>query len=272
VNGPNPLLEFFKRGEVARDVRLLAAQGALAPRAHEQLAILVLLLDDADQEIRETARATLDTIPHETIAAFLARSDVSLALREFFADRGVYPAEGAVEEAGAEEPFVDTTSAEESLVDATDTSDESLLGEEGGEERRRESITQKLQKMSFTERLKAAVKGTREMRAILVRDTNKMISVAVMSSPKLTEQEVEGISRMASVSEDVLRIIAHNRNWMKNYKVALGLAKNPKTPLAISMNLIGRLNNQDLTQLSMDRNVPEPLRIAARKKVVANRI
>ena len=60
--GPTPLLDFFKRGEVARDVRLLAAQGALAPRAHEQLAILVLLVDDPDAEIRATADETLHNV------------------------------------------------------------------------------------------------------------------------------------------------------------------------------------------------------------------
>ena len=72
---------------------------------------------------------------------------------------------------------------------------------------------------AFTERLKAAMKGSREMRAILIRDPNKMISAAVLSSPKVTEPEVAGFARMASVSEDVLRIIGHNRAWMKNYSV-----------------------------------------------------
>ena len=93
MSGPTPLLDFFKRGEVARDVRLLAAQGALAPRAHEQLAILVLLLDDRDPEIRTTADATIDRIPVESLTAFLARSDVPIDLREFFADRGIFPDE-----------------------------------------------------------------------------------------------------------------------------------------------------------------------------------
>src|SRR6185369_10748742 len=88
-----PLLDFFRRGEVARDVRLLAAQGALAPRAHEQLAILVFLLEDPDAEIREVADATLARIPIEALQAFLGRSDVPIGLREFFADRGVFPAE-----------------------------------------------------------------------------------------------------------------------------------------------------------------------------------
>ena len=73
--------------------------------------------------------------------------------------------------------------------------------------------------MGFTERLKAAMKGTREMRAILIRDPNKMIAAAVLSSPKLTEPEVEAFARMANVSEEVLRIIGSNRAWTKNYGV-----------------------------------------------------
>ena len=251
-----PLFDFFKRGEVARDVRLLAAQGGLAPRAHEQLSILVFLLDDADPEIRQTADLTLSQIPAGPLSAFLGRSDVSVGLREFFADRGIFPAETAAEEA-------DTP-----LIDA-DAADEALFGEEEGEAL--ESLVQRLAKMGFSDRLKAATKGSREMRAVLVRDPNKMIAAAVMSSPKLTDGEVEGIARMASVSEDVLRIIGSNRAWMKNYKIAAALPRNPKTPVALSMNLLSRLNDRDLAQLSIDRNVPEPVRIAARKKVVAGK-
>jgi len=96
-----------------------------------------------------------------------------------------------------------------------------------------------------------------------------MISSAVLSSPKLAEPEVEAFAKMANVSEDILRIIASNRAWMKNYGIVHSLTKNPKTPLGMSLNLLSRLNGRDLAQLSVDRNVPESLRIAARKKVVA---
>jgi len=253
--GPTPLLDFFKRGEVARDARLLAAQGALAPRAHEQLAILVLLLEDSDPEIRQVANDTLNRIPVETLKTFLARSDVPVGLREFFGDRGVFPAEIPTIEVEADDPLIDTSPA---------------VAEEDEKETDRDSVVQKLAKMGFTERLKAAVKGTREMRAILIRDPNKMISSAVLASPKVTEQEAAGFARMASVSDEVLRAIGNNRAWMKSYAVVVGLAKNPKTPLAMSMNLLSRLQDRDVQSLSVDRNVPEPLRIAARKKVVAN--
>jgi hypothetical protein len=75
---------------------------------------------------------------------------------------------------------------------------------------------------------------------------------------------------MQNVSEDVLRIIGSNRAWLKSYGVVLALAKNPKTPLSMSMSLMTRLTSRDLVKLGVDRNVPEALRIAARKKIVAS--
>jgi hypothetical protein len=250
------LLDFFKRGEVARDVRMLAAQGTLAPRAHEQLAILVLLLEDPDQEIRQVADATLSSIPIEALQTFLGRSDVSIGLREFFGDRGVFPAEIPAIEVDIDEPLIDLAPLEGDADEDTEAD--------------RESIVQQINQMGFTDRLKAAMKGTKEMRAILIRDPNKMISAAVLSSPKVTNQEAAGFARMASVSEDILRAIGHNRAWMKSYNVVVGLVRNPKTPVAMSLNLLPRLQDRDVQSLSVDRNVPEPLRIAARKKVVAN--
>jgi hypothetical protein len=255
VIAPTPLLDFFKRGEVPRDVRLLAAAGVLAPRAYEQLEILVLLVDDADGEIRETAEQTLARIPLAVLEAFLGRSDVSIGLREFFADRGIFPAEIPTIEVPPDEPLIEAPPADplEDLEQAGET---------------RESSTQKLTQMGFTERLRAALKGTREMRSILIRDPNKMIASAVLSSPKVSESEIESFARMANVGEDVLRVIGSNRAWLKHYGVVVGLTKNPKTPLGMSLNLMSRLNDRDLTMLSVDRNVPEPLRGAARKKVL----
>jgi hypothetical protein len=255
---PTPLLDLFRRGEVAPDVRLMAARGVLAPRAYEQLQILLLLLEDPDLQIRTIASETLNRIPAAPLRAFLARSDVPMSTREFFANRGVFPAETAASE--ADEPLIDTEPAPEIETGGKGESDE----------QRRVSINQQIAVMSFTDRLKAASKGSREMRSILIRDPNKLICATVLSSPKMTTQEIEGISRMANVAEEVLRIIGSNRAWTKNYGVAVGLTKNPKTPLTLSLHMMARLNDKDLVKLSMDRNVPEQLRIAARRKVVSS--
>ena len=105
----SPLLDFFKRGEVARDVRLLAASGALAPRALDQVSLLAILTDDGDAEVRATAEATLKKIPDESMAAFLGRSDVPEGLREFFRARGIEPLPGG--DAG-DEPLIDAEPAD----------------------------------------------------------------------------------------------------------------------------------------------------------------
>ena len=259
MSGPTPLLDFFKRGEVARDARLLAAQGALAPRAYEQLAILVLLVDDPDPTISRTADETLKRIPEGALRAFLARSDVSISLREFFGDRGVFPSEIP--------PIVLPEDENQPLIDAE--TDDTMPDAVGDEVADRSSVIQQLADMTFTQRLKAAVQGSREMRAILIRDTNKMISAAVLSSARVTPQEVEGYARMANVGEEILRIIGNTRAWVKNYGVVVALTKNPKSPIALSLNLMTRLHDRELQMLSVDRNVPDPLRVAARRRVIA---
>ncbi len=248
----SPLVEFFKRGEVARDVRLLAAEGTFAPRPHDQIALLALLSDDADLEVAATANRTLDSLPEGPLRAFLARADVPAPMRDFFAARGVLPA--AVPAVEAEAPLVDAAPDAAAVV-------ETLAAPDAEEE------TQVLASLPIVERMKLAMKGTKGQRAQLIRDSNKLVAAAVLSSPKLTESEVEAFAKMANVSEDTLRTIATNRTWTKNYGVIAGLTRNPKTPAAISMQMLQRLNERDLKMLSIDRNVPEAVRLAARKFV-----
>jgi hypothetical protein len=248
-----PLLDMFRRGEVARDIRLLAARGALAPRVHEQLGLLVLLVGDNDPEVAAAAEGTLAVIPTPSLAAFLGRSDAPGELRTFFGARGIEPLAGVPIEDDA--PLVDVAPDVPPPPDAEDE----------------RSALQRIASMNVAQRLSLAMKGTREERAILIRDPNKIVGAAVLSSPKLTDTEVESIARMATISDELLRIIAHTRAWMKNYQVVVALTKNPKTPVAISMNLLSRLNDRDLRMLSSDRNVADILRLTARKKVVIDR-
>jgi len=250
-----PMLDFFRRGEVARDVRMLAAQGAIAPRAVEQLGILMVLTGDADPEIRDTAERTLQTLPVDVLASFIARADIPTDLREFFYKRGV-PA-GATPAPDSEEPLLDT--------------DETGLGFDAGEGTDAEkqlTFQQRLANMTVPEKVKCATKGTREMRSILIRDPNRMVAAAVLSCPKVNDAEIESFAKMGNVSEEILRTIATSRAWTKNYGTLLALTKNSKTPVALSMNLMVRLNEADVKRLSTDRNVPEALRVAARKRVV----
>ena len=252
-----PLIDFFRRGEVASDVRLMAAQGALAPRAQEQLALLVLLSDDPDPEIARETAATLDALPVEAVRNFLARPDVPDEMRQFFAARGIEPAEGVT---------VDASTFDEPLLDNLLLSD--LPQEPGPADPEHKSISS----LSVLERMKLAMKGTREQRSVLVRDSNKLVAAAVLSSPKINEAEIESFTKMGNVTEDVLRIIGQNRAWTKNYAIILGLCKHPKTPPAIAMSFVQRLNEKDLKALTTDRNAKEGLRLLAKKMITKGKV
>jgi hypothetical protein len=102
---------------------------------------------------------------------------------------------------------------------------------------------------------------------VLVRDPNKLVSVSVLSSPKVTESEVESFAKMSNVSEEVLRIIGSNRAWVKNYGVIAALTKNPKTPLGISMKFVQRLTERDLKLIALDRNLQVPLKLIVKKRL-----
>src|SRR6185436_15322130 len=131
----------------------------------------------------------------------------------------------------------------------------------------RPATVQRIAALNVAQRLALAMKGTREERAVLIRDPNKIVAVAVLSSPKITETEVTSIAKMASISEEILRIIGNTRAWMKSYTVTSSLVRNPKTPIAVSMNLLQRLNDKDLKMLVTDRNIPDVVRTAAKKKI-----
>jgi hypothetical protein len=247
----SPLLDSFKRGEVSREVRLLAAQGDVAPRAGEQLELLVMLTGDADPEVAAQAERTIESIPAEKLSAVLA-GDVSEEARARFAARGIQPG-GTPPEGDA--PLVGGGSE----------------GEEAPPDEDQQSALQRISGLTVAKRIALAMKGNREERAILIRDPNRIVTAAVLSSPKMNDTEVASIAKMQNVSEDVLRTIAHNRAWLKNYSVVLAVVKNPKTPVALSMNLMVRLSEKDLKLLSTDRNVPDALRTQARRKMVVEK-
>jgi hypothetical protein len=124
----------------------------------------------------------------------------------------------------------------------------------------RVSMINRILKMGMKDRVKLAAKGDREARNILVRDPNRIVAQAVIMNAKITEQEVEKIAAMRSVPEDVLRQIAINRSWARNYSIMHKLAQNPRTPISNAMTILTRLQLRDLQALTKSRNVSEAVR------------
>ncbi len=130
-----------------------------------------------------------------------------------------------------------------------------------------QSLLQRVTKMSVMQRIKLAYGGNREERLYLVRDKNRLVSTAVLKSPKTSDADAEAIACMKSVSEDVLRAVSMKREWMRKYSIVVSLVKNARAPIDVTVPLVARLTDKDQKALAGDKNVPEAVRALARRAV-----
>lgn len=148
--------------------------------------------------------------------------------------------------------------------------------EEGGEvepagepltEEQELGLVARIALMTVVQRIRLAFRGNREERLFLIRDNNRLVSTAVLKSPKTRDGDAEAIAGMKNVSEDVLRAIAQRRDWVRKYGIMAALVKNPRSPIDATLNLVPRLTARDQKLLASDRNVPEAIRATARRLV-----
>ncbi len=129
------------------------------------------------------------------------------------------------------------------------------------------NLFQTIQAMSVSEKLDLARKGSKEARSILIRDANKLVQLAVIQSPKITEGEVLMIANNRQINEEVLKHVAINREWLKNYQVRVALANNPKTPLPEALRQVAYLKARELTQLAKSKSVARALAVVAEQRL-----
>jgi hypothetical protein len=156
-------------------------------------------------------------------------------------------------------PVVDEPEAAESRLDIEKMALE-LEADEIDLPADRMPVYQQIALMSVKDRVMLAIRGTREARMILVRDPNRLVAGAVIRNPRITDNEIESVTAMKTVSEEVLRLIASSRSYTKSYVIIHNLVRNPRTPIAISMGFLNRIQSKDLRQLSTNKNVPDVIR------------
>lgn len=122
------------------------------------------------------------------------------------------------------------------------------------------TLIRRIMFMSARDRIKLARKGDREARSILIRDPNRVVAAAVINNPRISDKEAENIATMRTVSAEVLRLIALNRNWARSYTIIHNLVRNPRAPIPTVIGILPRIRMKDLQHLSQNRNVSEAVR------------
>ncbi len=169
------------------------------------------------------------------------------------------PAEGEAPPEGEAAP-ADDTAAPRVMSEEEERSYEEAL--------KKTPSFQKIMKMNVAERLQLAMKGNAEERAILIRDTARMVAQAVLKSPKLSDNEITSFAAMRNIHEEVLRVIASKKEWTKTYSTVHALVRNPKTPPGLTLQFLARLGNRDLKVVMGDKNIPELVRRQARNMFI----
>ncbi len=143
-----------------------------------------------------------------------------------------------------------------------------LLRELGLDSDEAKSLYNLIKQMTIGERLKLALKGGRDARMILIRDSNKLIQRFVLENPRLTEDEVSGLCKNRNTDSEVLRAVGDNREWTRNYQIRLALAQNPKTPIGIALHWVGTLVERDVRLLAKSKNVSSSVVTKARRLLI----
>jgi hypothetical protein len=159
--------------------------------------------------------------------------------------------------------------AQEALVDAS-TQDTHRLDEDTGEEVVEDKflpLHARLAAMTTSQRIRRAQVGTPAERLLLVRDPNRLVAAAAVKSPSIQENEVVRISASRNVSEDVLRIIAMDREWTRSHQIKVNLVQNPRTPFAFASKLLPHLREHELKAIAKSKNVAGAVVQAARQQL-----
>ncbi len=132
------------------------------------------------------------------------------------------------------------------------------------DEQKKVNITQRIMKMSVSEKIKLATLGNKEARTLLLRDSNKLVCLAAATSPRITDGEIHALANSRTVNADVLRLIYSSREYLKTYAIKISLVKNPKVPLPTALKMMYTLQEKDIKELSRDRNVPQTIQSQAK--------
>jgi hypothetical protein len=293
-----PRVAHIVSGRGGRDEQWKAVRGELDLSDLERFTLLVYFAQSKDAELTRAARQILDGFPAEGLRSLASDASLHPALLVFLARRyarrhGLHDLlvtnpslpeslrrslESAAQKSGSELSDDEASSSTDDKPDDRTGRGEAAQEEQQSEEESESdepeapenlSKFQMTMHMGVAEKIKAAMTGDKEWRGLLIGDTNKLVSSAVLKNPRITEKEVQTIARNKATNEELIRIIMLNREWMKIYSIKLALVMHPRTPLGNALRFMGGLTEKDLKNLGKSREVSPVISNNARRLLMA---
>jgi len=240
--------------------KMKAISGGVAASPMERATLLFFLCHDKNQEIKSAALSAMRALSQAVVDELYASPAIHPRMLELL--QKLYPVATPAETAEDDSVESGEELEEESEEDATPS------GEEEKEEEEYRSKYQQAQTMGVGEKIKMALTGDKEWRSLLIKDSNKLVNGAVVKNPRITEPEILTISKSVIQNDEILRIICHNKEWVKNYEIRKALVLNNKTPLPVAIRFMGFLTEKDLATIAKSKNVSSVLTNNARRMLL----
>jgi len=270
----NPYLKSDQSSAIASLLNTSQTEPLLVPAEDVELQVDEAVAAPVVEPVHESAPAASDEVgevPDETVSAYLAEHATEIAADQ---NKPFQPVGGIVDLLGTDyfpvsenKPMTEIEGSEEKAAAASAASAAAARPKPaaGPPPGQRDNTMQKINRLDVKGRIQLAMKGNKEERSILIRDGTKVVALAVLDAPKISDGEVEKFAIQKNVLEAVLRQIPLKRRFMKNYIVVRNLVSNPRTPLDLGLGLMKHLLTQDLKNISANKEISETVRKLALK-------
>lgn len=272
----------YVRGDAPKEERLKAARGEIPFSANDQGTLLLFLSLDADPEVKASAVKSLREMPDDLLTLLTDSPEthpkvLDLLARIHSGNRGII--ENIIANPSVEARTLEFLAAKEVSANplpaetSRDPAGPADPEKEKPEDEKKEGLSkfQLCQRLNVAGKIKYAILGDKEWRSLLIKDTNKVVSCAVIKNPRITEPEILAIAKSKVPHDEILRLICKNREWTKLYNVRKALVENYKTPLPDALRFLPSLSQRDLSTLAKNKNVVSVISQQARRLLVKSK-
>jgi hypothetical protein len=250
----SPAVAAYVRPGTPVETRLAGCSAAAGLPTFERITLLFCLSKDPESTVKLAAIEELKLLPQDVIRVYADSVDAHPVVLEMLSRIGFA-----------------STSAIEIQTDQSDQSDSEEDGEPVNAESEEFLSKYKMaQVMGIGEKIKMALTGDKEWRALLVKDANKLVSGGVIKNPRITESEVLAMVKAGIQNDEIIRLICANREWVKNYNLRKALISNSRTPIQNAMRYLDTMGEKDLAAFAKSKNISSVLSTMA-KRVLLNK-
>jgi hypothetical protein len=273
----SPAVAAYVSPGVGKEVKLRAVENAAVLAPFDHVTLLFCLIRDSDSSVKKAASASFAGLPDDVLLACVTTPGLHPAILDAVAR--VHYTRPALVAALRECPELSPAATaflgrfapaeqppQEGNGPVDGFSPEETATEEDGEFL---SKYQMIQRMGISEKIKMALTGDKEWRAILVNDSNKLVSCSVIKNPRITEGEVLQIIKVGVQNDEIIRLICANKEWVKNYLIRKALVDCPKTPLPNALRFLATLGEKDIAAYAKSKNISSVISTQAKRMILA---